>query len=112
MLKLLEDFNSELNEISIIPKYKILENDENKDKLILSKEFEKNFLNRENFIIIKIFYSQLISSYSCKCMHEIYAFQYIRDIPLLIPENKNIIGLNDLLDFHFKLELLNMKQNV
>ena len=66
MRKLLEDFNSELNEISIIPKYKILENDENKDKLILSKEFEKNFLNRENFIIIKIFYSQLISSYSCK----------------------------------------------
>ena len=45
-------------------------------------------------------------------MHEIYAFQYIMDIPLLIPENKNIIGLNDLLDFHFKLELLNMKQNV
>ena len=45
-------------------------------------------------------------------MHEIYAFQYIRDIPLLIPENKNIIGLNDLLDFHFKLELLNMKQNI
>ena len=106
MRKLLEDFNSELNEISIIPKYKILENDENKDKLTLSKEFEKNS------IIIKIFYSQLISSYSCKCMHEIYAFQYIMDIPLLIPENKNIIGLNDLLDFHFKLELLNMKQNV
>ena len=45
-------------------------------------------------------------------MHEIYAFQYIRDIPLLIPENKNIIGLNDLLDFHFKSEIIEFKQNV
>ena len=42
-------------------------------------------------------------------MHEIYAFQYIRDIPLLIPENKNIIGLNDLLDFHFKSEIIDFE---
>lgn len=28
------------------------------------------------------------------------------DIPLLIPENKNIIGLKDLLDFNFKSEII------
>lgn len=39
MSKLLEDFNNKLNEISIILKYKILENNNNK-----YKEFEKNFL--------------------------------------------------------------------
>ena len=39
-------------------------------------------------------------------MHEIYAFQYIMDIPLLIPDNRNILDLKDLLDFHFKSEII------
>ena len=61
---LLEDINAELNEASKGINHILLENDNNKNKLILSKEYKQNFFDKESSIISKYFYSQTISIYS------------------------------------------------
>ena len=52
---LLEDINAELNEASKGINHILLENDNNKNKLILSKEYKQNFFEKESSIISNIF---------------------------------------------------------
>ena len=47
MRVLLEDINSDLNEITMIKNHLIVENDIDKSKLIVSKEYKKIFLKRK-----------------------------------------------------------------
>ena len=47
----------------------ILENDNKKNQLLLSKEYKENFYDNESSIISKNFYSQMISIYSFQCSH-------------------------------------------
>ena len=46
----------------------------------------------------------MIGIYSCQCKHELYAFQYMLDFPILIPENKFKLELLELLEYNFSSE--------
>lgn len=104
---LLEDFTNDLNESNMYNKHVLLENDINKTKLRLSKDYKENFFAREYSIISNNFYIQMMTIYSCKCKHELYAFQYYMDIPLLIPVEKNNFDLSELL-----VNILCLKQSI
>ena len=106
---LLEDFSTNLNEANKYAEHIILENDLNKNKLELTKEYKENFSSRENSIISNNFYTQMIYVYTCKCKHELYAFQYYMDLPLLIPAGKNNLDLYQLLDYYFKPETIDFE---
>ena len=101
---LLEDISTELNEVKKSKNHILLDNDNNKTKLTLCQEYKKNFLEKESSIISNNFYSQIISIYSCEFKHELYAFQYMMDFPLLIPENKYKLDLFELLEYNFASE--------
>ena len=73
--------------------------DKIKTKSILcNKEF---YLNYENSIITKLFYSTIISINVCKCKNILYSFHKIIHIPLIIPENRTNLNIYDLLDLYF-----------
>ena len=99
-----EDINTELNKSKKFTAYQeiIYSNDNN--KIIMSKEFDKKFREKENSIISENFYSQLLTSYICECQSIKYAFQKISDIPLLLPENKKEASLNEILNNFFSAE--------
>ena len=84
---LLEDLSNELNEVKNKAIYKTLTISNKKTKIEKDEEFYKNFKERENSIIIDLFYAQLITSFTCHCGEETYSFQKILDFPLLLPEN-------------------------
>ena len=46
----------------------------------------------------------MISIYSCQCSHELYAFQFMLDFPLLIPEKMFKLELMELLEYNFSSE--------
>ena len=100
----MEDISSDLNEATRGKNHVILENDNEKNKLILSKEYKENFYGNESSIISKNFYSQVVSIYSCQCSHELYAFQFMLDFPLLLPENIFKLDLMELLEYNFTSE--------
>ena len=84
---LLEDINKELNIIETKPNYKELDT-KGKSKMQQNEEYNKYFLERENSIVIEIFYSQMINIFVCKnCGFNSYSFEKILDIPLLLPDN-------------------------
>ena len=70
----MNDISLELNEIENIPEYEELPYQNEKDKLKLSEIYYNNNIQRENSIITRIFYSQIISIYTCECNNIIYAF--------------------------------------
>ena len=81
---LLEDLSKELNSVIILPKYKELDT-LNKSKKELNVNFHKMFIERENSIIVDLFYSQICNTFTCsKCYNQKYSFEKIIDIPLLI----------------------------
>ena len=99
-----------------------------KSKVEQNEEYNKFFLERENSIVVEIFYSQMINIFVCKnCGFKSYSFEKILDIPLLFPENKinknsnndsnnNIIPLNNFYNIvnnntHIKF-LINKKKNI
>ena len=105
---ILEDLNSELNEIKDKIAYKELKTS-GKSKIECDKEYDKLFRSRESSIIIDSFYGQIINIFICsKCKTKTFSFQKILDLPLLIPENNDkddineIISLKDLLNDYFK----------
>lgn len=100
----LEDLSNELNEAKNKDLYKTLTNTEGKGKIKRDQEFDFNFKEREKSIIIDLFYSQIITTFTCKCGSEIYSFQKLLDFPLLFPENVQQIDINDLLQNYFKNE--------
>ena len=104
----LEDISLELNEIENIPEYYELPYQYETDKLKLSEIYYNNNMERENSIVTRIFYSQIISTYTCDCNNILYAFQNILDIPLLLPDKTEYINLYDSLKLYFNQEKIKM----
>ena len=100
---LLEDMNSELNEVENPAPYKELTT-VGKNKKECDTEFDEVFRKRENSLIMQSFYGQIINIFRCKCGFETYSFQKILDLPLLLPEKTGSLKLTDLLDEYFKGE--------
>ena len=105
----LEDLSMELNEVKNKTVYKALTNSEGKSKILRDKEFDLNFKGREESIITKLFYSQIINTFTCQCGSEIYSFQKLLDFPLLFPPNINEIDIYTLLKFYFKTEIIDFE---
>ena len=105
----LEDLNEELNEAKNKKLYKALTNTANRTKSFRAREFDLNFKDREKSIIIDLFYSQIITSFKCKCGNEIYSFQKLLDFPLLLPENAKYIDIKDLFKNYFKTEMIDFE---
>ena len=105
---LLDDISKELNQTKIISKYKELVT-EGKTKEQQSNEYNNFFLCRENSIIVKVFYTQIMNIFTCKCGDVSYSFEKLLDIPLLFPKNKkfnNSLHLNQLINMYFEGETL------
>ena len=100
---LLEDMNSELNEVLHPAPYKEL-NTLNKSKIECDKEFDEVFRKRENSLIMDVFYGQLINIFKCDCNFETYSFEKILDLPLLLKERRASIDISDLLKDYFEEE--------
>lgn len=101
----LDDISKELNQTKIISQYKELVT-EGKTKEQQNYEYNNFYLCRENSIIVKVFYSQIMNIFKCDCGDVSYSFEKILDIPLLFPKeitNKEI-HLNDLLSLYFNGE--------
>ena len=101
----LDDISKELNQTKIISQYKELAT-EGKTKEQQNYEYHNFYLCRENSIIVKVFYSQIMNIFKCDCGDVSYSFEKILDIPLLFPKeitNKEI-HLNDLLSLYFNGE--------
>ena len=105
----LDDLSTELNEAKNKNIYKALTNPQRKSKIDRDKEFDFNFKEREKSIITDLFYSQIITTFTCECGSEIYSFQKILDFPLLLPENNDKININDLLKIYFKNEIIDFE---
>ena len=101
----LDDISKELNQTKIIQKYKELKT-EGKSKEEQNYEYNNFYLSRENSIIVKVFYSQIMNIFTCECGDISYSFEKILDIPLLFPKEMNSIdiNLNDLLNNYFNGE--------
>ena len=102
----LDDISKELNQTKIISQYKELKT-EGKSKEIQNKEYHNFYLRRENSIVVKVFYSQIMNMFTCECGDVSYSFEKILDIPLLFPkEISSEMHLNDLLEKYFSGEKL------
>ena len=106
---LLEDLSNELNEVKTKTVYRTLTNSDKKQKIEKDAEFYKSFREREDSIIIDLFYAQLITSFTCQCREETYSFQKILDFPLLLPENTQSIDIMNLLRNNFKPEIIDFE---
>ena len=104
---LLDDISKELNQTKIISQYKELST-EGKTKEYQNSEYNEFYLRRENSIIIKIFYSQIMNIFKCECGDISYSFEKILDIPLLFSNDMNNkeINLIDLISKYFEGEEL------
>ena len=102
---LLDDISKELNQTKIISKYKELST-EGKTKEQQNLEYNEFYLCRENSIIVKVFYSQIMNIFVCQCGDTSYSFEKILDIPLLFPKetNEKEINLDDLILNYFEGE--------
>ena len=102
---LLDDISKEMNQTKIICNYKELST-EGKSKEQQNKEYNDFYLCRENSIVVKIFYSQIMNIFVCDCGDISYSFEKILDIPLLFPKEMNDkeINLNDLISIYFNGE--------
>jgi len=99
---LLEDMNSELNEVKHPAPYKELSTlDKTKEQC--DKEFDELFRKRENSLIMDVFYAQLINIFKCTCNFETYSFQKILDFPLLLQKSRSI-SIEELLNEYFEGE--------
>ena len=96
---LLEDMNKELNEVKNPPPYKEMPTYK-KSKIECDKNFDKIFRERENSLIMDVFYGQLINIFKCKCDLETFSFEKILDLPLLLPKDATRT-IEQLLDEYF-----------
>ena len=108
---LLEDISTELNEAINKDIYRTLTNsDPTKTKQFRDIEFDKHFSEREKSIVTDLFYAQLITTFTCQCTHNTYSFQKILDFPLLLPQNKSNVNINDLLIKYFQPEIIDFER--
>ena len=98
----LKDISTELNEVKNKHIYKVLANSSSKTKIERDREFHKNFINKEKSIITDLFYSQIITTFICKCNAEIISFKKLLDFPLLLPENVKKMDIIDLLKINLE----------
>ncbi len=102
---LLDDMSKEININQNISAYKELTT-EGKSKKEQNNEYNNFYLCRENSIIVKVFYSQIMNAFTCNCGDVSYSFEKILDIPLLFPNeiNNKEIDLIDLFYHYFNGE--------
>jgi ubiquitin C-terminal hydrolase len=80
---LLEDISSEMN----LSRSKVFRELDTKEKslVVLNEDYHKLFLERENSIILDIFYGQFCNTFECnKCNYKTYSFEKFIDIPILL----------------------------
>ena len=102
--KLLENINSELNEVNDKSSLLDLSNSFSKPKKMRYSIFWDEARKKEKSIITDLFYSVMGKVLQCNCGKEFYVFQELLDIPLLIPENKSIVNIKELLENFFTTE--------
>ena len=105
----LEDLNSELNEVKEKTLYKMLTISSKKEKIELDKEFNNAFEKREKSIVTDLFYSQIVTTFTCECSAKTYSFQKILDFPLLLPQNQQKVSIKDLLTSYFQTETIDFE---
>ena len=103
---LLEDFSIELNEVKCKPLYQNLTYDSNISKKNLIDLFIKEQNLHDKSIITELFNINMINKFICKCNKVTYAFNTIKDIPLLITTKKESIKLEYLIEEYFKREVV------
>ena len=103
---LLDDFSKDLNRVIDVEIYKEIKYSKPDSKIRCEYEFIKYFKKRENSFICDLFYSTIMSKFTCLCQYQTYSFQNIMDIPLLLPKDIKIIELEKLLTEYFKYEIL------
>ena len=81
-----------------------------KSKSEASKEYHKNYINRENSSIIKHYYFQIINTFVCSCGYETFSFDKYLDLPLLIPDEKKNYKLIDLINYRLSSKIIEWKQ--
>jgi ubiquitin C-terminal hydrolase len=106
----LEDLSSELNEIKTKVLYREYTENDQKSKKEQDEDFDYKFKQREKSIITDIFYSQIITSFTCECKSINYSFQKILDFPLLLPENDQTVDIIDLLKSYFQPETIDYEK--
>ena len=99
---LLEDMNTELNEVKKKKPYVELTTS-GKSKIQCDREFDENFRGRENSIVMDSFYGQIINNFTCKCGFKDYSFQKVLDLPLLL-QTSSSVSINSLLEDYFEDE--------
>lgn len=108
-LLLLDDISIELNRVKNCSGYKNILYTNPQSKIQCEKEFYAFNIERENSIIIDIFYSTIMTKFICICNNKTYSFQKILDFPLILPKHKNNIDLLDLLKHHFSDEYVDFE---
>ena len=103
---MLDDFSKDLNRVIDVEIYKEIKYSKPDSKIRCEYEFIKYFKKRENSFICDLFYSTIMSKFTCLCQYQTYSFQNIMDIPLLLPKDIKIIELEKLLTEYFKYEIL------
>jgi len=101
----LDDISIEMNVNKEIPLYKEIIFSDETSKFICKKEFDSISFKRENSIITRLFYSQLLSSFKCSCKHVFYSLQNISDITLILPRNNGFCHVKDLIKNYFNEEI-------
>ena len=99
---LLEDMNTELNEVKKKKPYVELTTS-GKSKIQCDREFDENFRGRENSIVMDSFYGQIINIFTCKCSFKDYSFQKVLDLPLLL-QSSSSVSITSLLEDYFEDE--------
>ena len=106
---LFEDISLELNESKKIYIYKMLNNEDSLSKKLSYMEYLKLANDKEKSIITETFYPIFITIYQCECKKELYRFQNMFDIPLLLPDDRDSTNLKQLLDDYFKVDYIDFE---
>ena len=99
----LEDINLELNNIKKKTPYIEFET-LNKSRKQCNEEYDILYKQKDDSIVIDSFYGQIINIFTCKCSFKDFSFQKTFDIPLLIPNDKKMEDLNELIESYFEEE--------
>ena len=78
---LLDDFSKDLNRVIDVEIYKEIKYSKPDSKIRCEYVFIKYFKKRENSFICDLFYSTIMSKFTCLCQYQTYSFQNIMDIP-------------------------------
>ena len=87
----------------------MLNNEYTLSKKFSYMEYLKLADNKEKSIITETFYPDFITIYQCECKKELYTFQNMFNIPLLLPDKRDITNLKQLLDDCFKVEYIDFE---